>query len=515
MPILSNEPAPPGRGLLDRTLSAMSWQFSSKLFEAVGRLLVMIVLARLLSPHAFGVASASVLVTGFSSTLAQLGVSQALIQRRELKAEHIGAALCFGLMTSLATSLLLFSAAQSIAAFFHMPELRAVIQLTCLVLPVTAAAGVAEALLSRRLAFGTISLIDTTSFAVGFGACGIGFALLGWGLWALVGAQVCYLTLRGLCLLLACPRISIGMSLTGLRDLLGFGTGHAIAELGNFAALQGDNAVVGRYMGAIPLGIYERSYALMAQPTRMIGLVFDLVLFPALSEVQDDRARMRRTLYRSLAGIAILTAPISLMMAVLAVDFIKLAFGEKWVGMTPVFGLFAASLMFRTSYKVLDAVARAAGASYRRAWRQWVYAAMVGIAAWFGHFYGLVGVALGVSVAIFLNFALMLHLSLRLVEGRWLEIAKLYARLAAGLLPTTIIILVLGSLAHREAIGPAATLGVTAMGAFVGLSATLLRFEWIFGSEAAWICALIRTRVRHNKIFGRLFHARSPETGAS
>ena len=288
---------PPARTLTDRTLSAMIWQFSSKLFEAVGRLAVMIILARLLNPHAFGVASAGLVIAGLATTLSQLGVAQALVQRRVLDTAHTSTAFIFAVASGAAAGLIMALLAEPISAFFGMPELHRVTQVIATSLPISAGAAVAEAALSRRLRFATISSIDALSFAVGYGATGILLAYSGYGLWSLIGAQLAYTALRSGALLLVNPEVlSWRFERNALQDLLRFGAGHSIAELGNFAALQGDNIVVGRYMGAVSLGLYERSYAFMAQPTRMIGLVFDLVLFPAMATVQDDSARLRRVL---------------------------------------------------------------------------------------------------------------------------------------------------------------------------------------------------------------------------
>jgi PST family polysaccharide transporter len=78
-------------------------------------------------------------------------------------------------------------------------------------------------------------------------------------------------------------------------------------------------------------------------------------------------------------------------------------------------------MLFRTSYKLSDSIARATGSVYARAWRQAIFAGAVVGGSFIGQFWGLSGVAAGVLVAISLNFVLMAHLSLRLTGMSWKE----------------------------------------------------------------------------------------------
>lgn len=80
------------------------------------------------------------------------------------------------------------------------------------------------------------------------------------------------------------------------------------------------------------------------------------------------------------------------------------------------------------SYKFSDSLARAMGAVYKRAWRQFIYAICVFLFAWIGHFWNLEGVALGIAFAIFINFLLMLELSKKLLLFSWNEVFILHLK---------------------------------------------------------------------------------------
>src|SRR5574341_804993 len=66
-----------------------------------------------------------------------------------------------------------------------------------------------------------------------------------------------------------------------------------------------------------------------------------------------------------------------------------------------------------------DALARAGGFVYRRAWRQGLYAGLVIGGAWVGQYWGVAGAASGVLLALAVNFFLMAQLSLKIAHMSW------------------------------------------------------------------------------------------------
>ena len=82
-------------------------------------------------------------------------------------------------------------------------------------------------------------------------------------------------------------------SISGPRkDLLSFGFGHSLAQVALVLSQQGDNMVVGRWLGPAALGIYGRAYSLMVMPATVFGKIVNRVLFPVMAHVQDERARL-------------------------------------------------------------------------------------------------------------------------------------------------------------------------------------------------------------------------------
>jgi O-antigen/teichoic acid export membrane protein len=100
---------------------------------------------------------------------------------------------------------------------------------------------------------------------------------------------------------------------------------------------------------------------------------------------------------------------------------IRVMLGERWTAVIVPFQILGLGMLFRTSYKMSDSIARSTGVVYRRAWRQILYAALVVVAAWIGQRWGVAGVSWGALAALTVNFFLMAELSLDVSAITWQE----------------------------------------------------------------------------------------------
>ena len=407
----------PRSSLTLHAIKGILWTSLAMGTQALLQIVAMIVMARLLSPNAFGLFAASLLVIGFGSIFSELGVGPAIVQRADLEERHIRVAFTLSLLMSAPVVLLIWLGAPVIAGFFGMPELIPIVRVICVVCICHAVSLVAESLAQRELRFRWLAGVDAIGFGFGFIIVGPALALAGWGVWALVAAQVAQYGVRTLTLLIGQPHSKrLLLDREAAKHLLYFGGGFTLARIGNYLAGRGDNLVVGHMLGAQALGLYAHAFQMMAAPAMLVGQVLDRVLFPTMALVQLNPARLGQAYRSGISVCALLILPASLIIAVVAPEIIFVLLGPAWMGVVAPFQILAVGMLFRTSYKLSDSVARATGAVYNRAWRQAIFAVAVLLGSLIGQFWGVEGVAIGVSAAIALNFFLMASLSLRLTH---------------------------------------------------------------------------------------------------
>ena len=420
-----------------KTLTGMFWLLSGSGVQALLRIVVIVIMARLLAPADFGLVAGALVLIDFVEVFSDMGLGLVIVQRAELTDEHVRTGFTLSALLGLLFAAGIWLAAPTIAGVFRMEGMTTVLRAMAVVFPVDSLSLVASALLQRELKFRTLAGISVAGYVFGYGVVGVTLALLGFGVWALVGAYLAQTLIVSLTLLVVQPHAKRPLlDRVALREMTYMGAGFSVAQVCNYVALKGDNAIVGRWLGAGALGLYTRAYGLMSMSVTIFGSAFDRVLFASLSKIQRERERLALAFRRGTALIALLILPTSAAAFVLAPELIHVLLGPKWAGVVAPFQILAAGMLFRTSYKVSASVARATGAVYRSAWRQAVYAAAVIAGALVGQFWGVAGVALGVLLALAVFFLLMAQLSVRLTSITWRD--YLAAHLPAAFLTLVI-----------------------------------------------------------------------------
>jgi PST family polysaccharide transporter len=482
-----------------RAIGGLLWSSGAVATQALGQFAVLAVLARVLTLDDFGVATASLVIIGFARMATTEGfVGPAVTQRPGLTESHVRAAVCLALVTGGLTTAVVWVLAPSMAQFMHKPALVDVTRALAAVLVLQSLSSVSQALLLRELDFRRVALAEIVSFVCGFAAVGTGLALAGAGVWALVGAYVSQSALQTVMLVAMRPvPAPWPVSRPEAQEILTFGSGHTIARYLNYAALQADFLVVGRYLPAAALGAYGRAYQLATTPAVLLGGVVDKVIFPTLALRQADRARLAADYLRSVSLTVSLTAPIAALVVIVAPEVVRLLLGPGWDAVTLPLQILAATLTLRTGYKLSDALAKATGAVYARAWRQGIYAAAVLLGALATHQHGLPAVAAAVAAAITLNYFVMATLSLRLTGVSWgaflgAHLSGAVLAVAAGLGTLT------GASAARAAGLPGAlVVAVACAGGLAGGGALAwLRPQLAVGDDVHWLLAQLRLRRR-------------------
>jgi O-antigen/teichoic acid export membrane protein len=466
----------------------MFWTFSGTGVQVTVQLLAIMALGRLLTPAEFGLMGAATVVVGFSQIVSHVGVGPAIIQRRELDPTHVRVAVTLSGTLGIFLGAIVWFGSPMIAAFYRMPELEPVLRVVAFLFPLDGLNTVAKSLLTRELRFRLYIALDVAAYVLGYALVGVVLAWLGYGVWALVSANLAQLTLRTIAMYLA-TRHSLRPSVNwrASRDLLSFGLGHSMAQIGTALSQQGDNLVVGRWLGPAALGIYGRAYNLMVMPASAFGRIINRVLFPVMSQVQDERTRLANAYERALAIVAFIALPLSAFLWVVAPEFIAVVLGPAWGDVVLPFRLFSISLLFRMSSKISDACTKAAGEVYTRALLQYVYAAMVVVGAIIGQRWGVGGVALAVSIAMGLNWLSMAWLGRSVTGLSWLRFVR--AQVPAALL-ATVSAAAAAVVAHWARSADLGTIPVLiAAGLAAGaltLTASKLRPELFLGSHGMW-----------------------------
>lgn len=489
---------PANTGMTARTLGGLAWVAAGKGVTSAVDLVVILVLARLLSPTDFGIVSAALVIVRFSSIFSRLGLGPALIQVPHVEERHVRTAFATSLALGVGVGAIIWLGAPLVGRFFQIDGVPAVLRALAWTFPLRGLAIAAESMAIREMRFSWLSRRDVACFTLGYAPVGIGLALAGAGPWALVGAQLTQTGLRTALLLIRFPPPrSWRIDRPTLNELAYFGGGFTAGKIANYLALEGDYLVVGRWLGAAALGLYTRAYKVMSGPASLFGGMLDDVLFPAMARVQEEAGRLSVAYRRGVAVVALVMTPLSVLLVILAPELVRVLLGPQWDQAIVPVQLLSLGVLFRTSYKIGDALARATGAVYRRAWRQSLYAAAVIGGAWIGQHWGIAGVATGVLGALALNFLLMAQLSVTITGLSWGQFGVAHAPgLALAALTAAVTWGVATWLRALQAHGLVVLIAAGAGALLAAGLAMRLIPRVVLGSDGAWMLNTLTSFVR-------------------
>jgi O-antigen/teichoic acid export membrane protein len=384
-----------------------------------------VVLAGLLEPRDVGQFAAGTVLVGAALVFSEGGMLSALIQWRD----DIDDAASTAFVASIATGfgLIAFGVATAplVGLFFGSYTVGMIAAATSGWLLLRALQVTPEALLQRRLSFVRRVVIDPIG-AIAFGVAAITSAAAGLGPWALVIGTYAQLGVQ-----LVAAWIFVGWwpkigraSWTIWRRLVGYARHVVASEIVRRVSGILDTIILGRVAGSGALGQYAYGQRLASTPTDAWVSIAAYVLLPGFALIADDLARLRRAFEDSLAAMAVIAWPVSLLLVPLGEQFAVLAFGMRWLEAGVACQALAFAGIGRTVISVCSEVFKASGHP-RILTRVHTFTLIVSLVvlpalAWGG----VIGIGIAVSLVALLSGAFALRQAARIVEAGTWEIAR-------------------------------------------------------------------------------------------
>lgn len=383
----------PVADLTAAVVTGLKWQVATQVVNEGTRAVVVVVLARLLTPGDYGVAGMAIVCASFASVLTDPSLGLALMRRARIS--EADRSTVFWTMFAIGAVSTVAGIALSgvVADIFGQREVQKLFAVLSLGFVISTVSVTQTALLSRDLAFRKLQIRQMGAVVTG-GTIAITVAVLGFGPWAIISNQLAYTTASAVLVWrMSSWRPRAIFSRASLRELGGFGSLIYGADMLSWSQDNGDNALVGRFLGADALGAYSLAYNVMFVPLMRIAGPIMQVMSPAFSRLQGEPDRLERVWLRSKRLTAALLTPAFIAGAVVAPDLIPVVFGEKWHAAIVPLQLLCIAGLARTlvtlNWSVLSALGK--GGSILRIQ---IVSSVVTVSAFVaGLQYGIVGVA--------------------------------------------------------------------------------------------------------------------------
>jgi len=309
---------------------AVAWSYVMNAGEKGIYALVTFFLASMLGPNDFGIVSMAMVYILFIQMFLEQGLTLALIQRKDLKLAHLNSVFWMVIIAGAVLMGISLGLSGWWSKVNHLPVLARVIRWLSVSILVEALTVVQKAILLRDMNFKSLSLRSNAAAAIS-GIVGIGMALGGFGVWALV-AQKLSEDAMSLALLWRTSnwRPRLQFSLHDLKELFGFSIANLLTKIAVFTNRYSVPLLIGLFFGPVTVGLYRLAEKLVSTALEITTTPLYFAAFPEFCRLQENPHELRRSIVACLRLGSILTIPALAGLAVVSGPLMRLI-GEAWM----------------------------------------------------------------------------------------------------------------------------------------------------------------------------------------
>ena len=289
-----------------------------------------ILVVRQLSPNDYGLMAMAMVFVGFLTMIGDFGLFASIVQKQDITQgqlrETFGFIIALGVCFFLAT----FFGAPLVSAFYSEGRIISILRTLSFVFFLIPFYIIPHSLLLRDMDFRKTSLIEMCCNLVA-ASTSLFFALMGYGVWALVYGALSLFAARTICFL--------GTSKTFYKPIFGFKEIKTMLSFSGFFTastvlryffFKADLIVGGKVLGAGPLGIYTVANQLAFTPLEKISGIVPQVAFPAFSKLQSNASAFAANYLKGLKFLNLIVFPGYASLIILAPDIVHILLGPKW-----------------------------------------------------------------------------------------------------------------------------------------------------------------------------------------
>jgi O-antigen/teichoic acid export membrane protein len=484
----------PVEGTADRIIKSGVWAALLNVSDRVLQIIKLIVLARLLSPTDFGLLGIGYLTLGAMRKMSQLGIEQELIQREETIARSsLDTAWLLKIFRGAALFVVAFVAAPVIAEFFGEPRATNVIRVLGVVPLVVGLENPAIVYFQKDLEFHKefgLNMSKSVSDVV----LSIILAVLLGNVWALVFGALAGNVVRTLVSYAAHeyrPRISFEMS--DARQIIGYGKWITGGSIIIFFTTQGDDAFMGWFFTATTLGYYQVAYRFGKAPATEVTQVLTRVLFPAFSELQENRSGTSELFLKSVRLTSFLSVPMAVGIFLVAPVFVESVLGAQWRPATVLLQIVAVHGLVTSIGSISGTVVMARGRpDLRTKWQTLNFVVLFASIYPFALYWGPAGAAAAVVAASSITLLVALYIAVGFTD---VSIGDLLRELFYPMCGSTIMAVVLHPLRTVKLSSGVPSLVLLVITGVVVYAASILLMDRFFGYSVRSMLRSISGRV--------------------
>lgn len=327
-------------------LASLFWRFAERIGAQGVAFVVSIILARILEPEVYGTIALVTVFTTILNVFVDSGLGSALIQKKDADDLDFSSVFYFNIFICCIIYIIAFAISPIIANFYRDPTLTPVIRVLSLTLIISGVKNIQHAYVARTMQFKRF-FFATLGGTIGAAIVGIYMAYKGYGVWALVAQQLFNTAVDTIILWITVKwRPKKAFSFERLKFLFSYGWKLLVSALLDTGYTELRQLIIGRKYTSSDLAFYNRGRQFPNLIVENVNTSINSVLFPTMSQAQDDKTRLKEMTRRSMKTSTFIMAPLMMGMAFCAEPIVRLLLTDKWIECVPYMRIFCITFMF-------------------------------------------------------------------------------------------------------------------------------------------------------------------------
>lgn len=331
------------RDINKKVINSTKWTTVSEVMAKLVGPITSMLLARLLTPEAFGVVATITMVISFTEIFTNAGFGKYIVQHEFVDGTELeqcsNVAFWSNLMLSMFAWLIIVIFREPIATLVGSPGYGIGVAVAGANIPIAAFSSIQSCLYARNFDFKTLFFRRLIGVIVPL-VVTVPLAFICRNYWALLIGTLATHVSNAIFLTLHSnwkPRFYYRWS--QFKMMISFSVWSIVESLTIWATSYADIFIVGAYLSAYYIGIYKTSMTTVNQFITIITAATTPVLFSALSRLQNDFAGFENMLLKFQKIVSILVVPIGVGIFLFSDVVTTIMLGDQWTEATGFIGL--------------------------------------------------------------------------------------------------------------------------------------------------------------------------------
>ena len=351
--------------LKEKTAKGLLWGALNSSTMQVLNLVFGIFLARMLSPHDYGIVGVLAIFSLIAGNLQSSGFTQGLTNIKQPTANDYNSVFWFNVSVSIVCYVILFFCAPLIAWFFHSDELVPLSRFVFLGFLISSFGITRNAIMFKKIMARERAMTGFISLLIS-GACGIVLAYNGMAYWSLAWQSVLFVLIQNICRYYYTRHLwrpSLRVDFTPIKKMFPFSVKILITTIINTINNNVLTFIFGNLFPMKTVGNFSQAMKWDTMAYTTISGTIEQVAQPILVEIADDKDRELRVFRKMMRFTAFLVFPCLFGLSLVAEEFILVTISAKWTDSVPLLQILCVGGAFMPFYTMYQHLVISAGRS--------------------------------------------------------------------------------------------------------------------------------------------------------